>query len=177
MPISARSFSISRRKYLPGCIRGIPVPSDPETLGGKLRKRRLELGLRQSQAARQLEVSTRTLSLWECDLIYPAWELQPRLKSYLAYDPFANPLLGMKAGNETRGVAISETIGPLPFGQELRRRRIDLRLTKVQCAAIVGVCPKTLWGWENDHHTASPAIQKLTMVALSTHSTRRLKKP
>jgi transcriptional regulator with XRE-family HTH domain len=44
--------------------------------------------MRQKETAVKLGVSARTLSLWECDRIVPAWAYQPRLIDYLGYDPF-----------------------------------------------------------------------------------------
>jgi len=66
----------------------------PETLGQHLRKRRFSLGMRQSQAAQELQVSDRTLSLWECDRAYPTWRYHKRLIDYLGYDPF--PACGLQ---------------------------------------------------------------------------------
>ena len=105
LPNYARVICVPRSKYLPSQNRKIPVPRNPTTLGGHLRRRRLQLGIFQSQAARQLRVSTRTLSLWEGDKIHPAWTYQPRLIAYLGYDPFENPDLDRPKGNETSGVA------------------------------------------------------------------------
>ena len=58
------------------------------TLGQHLKKKRFMAGMRQDKAAVKLGVSGRTLSLWECDRIYPSWAFQPGLIAYLGYDPF-----------------------------------------------------------------------------------------
>jgi hypothetical protein len=100
-----RTISVSRSKYLPSHNRGIPVPKKPKTIGEFLRKRRLELGLRQSEAARRLGISTVTLSRWECDKVYPTWTQQPGVVTYLGPDPFINPVLGSPKSNETKAVA------------------------------------------------------------------------
>ena len=60
-----------RDKYLPSHIRKIPVPKHPTTIGGHLRRRRLQLKIYQPEAARLLQVSTVTLSRWECDKVAP----------------------------------------------------------------------------------------------------------
>ena len=44
---------------------------EPTTIGGHLRRRRLQLRILQPEAARMLQVSTVSLSRWECDKIYP----------------------------------------------------------------------------------------------------------
>ena len=79
---------ISRDKYLPSHNRGIQVPNEPTTVGGHLRRRRLQLKIHQSQAARLLRVSTVTLSRWECDKVFPTAPHQPKIVAYLGHDPF-----------------------------------------------------------------------------------------
>src|ERR1039457_201876 len=66
-----RSMRISRDKYLPSRNRGIQVPKEPTTIGGHLRRRRLQLKTFQSEAARRLGGSTVSLRRWECDKVYP----------------------------------------------------------------------------------------------------------
>ena len=166
LPIYARVICVPRSKYLPSHNRKIPVPRNPTTLGGQLRRRRLQLGIFQSQAARQLRVSTRTLSLWEGDKIYPAWNYQPRLIAYLGYDPFTDPTLGRPKGNETIGVAIFSNQGPPSFGLEVRRHRLARRLNRKKCALILGVSAKTLWGWETGRHEASERDQQRILEIL-----------
>ena len=91
LPFCDRRVRVPREKYLPSHNRGIRVPKTPTTIGGHLRKRRLQLKILQSEAARRLQVSTVTLSRWERDTRYPTWPLQPRVVEYLGYDPFNNP--------------------------------------------------------------------------------------
>ncbi len=100
-----------RDKYLPSHNRSVPVPKSPVTIGGHLRRRRLQLKIRQAEAARILKVSTVTLSRWECDKVYPTWPHQPAAIAYLGYDPFTNPALGRPKGNETQVVAFLSSGG------------------------------------------------------------------
>ena len=79
---------IPRAKYLPSHNRGIPVPKDPTTIGGHLRRRRLQLRIHQSEAALLLGVSTVTLSRWECDKVFPTTPHHAQTVDYLGYDPF-----------------------------------------------------------------------------------------
>ena len=74
-------------------------------MGEHLKKKRFMAGLRQGQIAHKLGVSARTLSLWECDRIYPSLSFQPRLIAYLGYDPFTKTGLENLKGNEPQGVA------------------------------------------------------------------------
>ena len=79
---------ILRAKYLPSHNRGIPVPKEPTTIGGHLRRRRLQLKIHQSQAARRLAVSAVTLSRWECDKVFPTAPFHAQIVAYLGHDPF-----------------------------------------------------------------------------------------
>jgi DNA-binding transcriptional regulator YiaG len=79
---------ISRAKYPPTHNRGIQVPKEPTTIGGHLRRRRLQLKFFQSEVARLLRVSTVTLSRWECDKVFPTAPHRPEIVEYLGYDPF-----------------------------------------------------------------------------------------
>jgi hypothetical protein len=88
LPFCDRTVRIPRDRYLPSRNRGIPVPKDPTTVGGHLRKRRLQLRIFQSQAARRLRVSLVSLSKWECDKIFPTAPHHPRIVEYLGYNPF-----------------------------------------------------------------------------------------
>ena len=112
LPFCERVVSIPRSRYLPSHNRGIPVPKQPTTIGGHLRKRRLQLQIHQSEAAVRLKVSTVTLSRWECDKVYPTWEHQPRLIEYLGYDPFVSCGLQDPYGNEPPGVAFLSSDTP-----------------------------------------------------------------
>ena len=89
MPFCDRVVSVSRDKYLPLRNRGIPVPTEPTTIGGHLRRRRLKLRIFQSEAARLLRVSTVTLSRWECDKVFPTAPHHTEVVAYLGYDAFS----------------------------------------------------------------------------------------
>jgi DNA-binding transcriptional regulator YiaG len=85
-----RSMRISRDKYLPSNNRGIQVPKVPTTIGGHLRRRRLQLRIYQREAARGLGVSTVSLSRWERDKVYPTNPHHAQIVQYLGCDPFKN---------------------------------------------------------------------------------------
>jgi DNA-binding XRE family transcriptional regulator len=120
-------------------------------------------GIRQSEAALKLGVNKRTLSLWETDRVYPAWAFQPRLISYLGYDPFTNPALGSPKGNEPSCVAFLSTDDPVTLGQKIKQKRLKLRKTRKQMALELGISVKTLWGWETDRRR--PATQGQKQIA------------
>jgi len=91
---------------------------------------------------------TRTLSLWECDRIYPAWAFQPRLIAYLGYDPFTETGLKTPKGNETPCVAYFSQEAPVTIGQKIRNYRLKSRKTRLQLAKEWAISPKSLWSWE-----------------------------
>jgi len=148
LPFCDRTVSVARKDVAPVWSRSFPVSKEPKTIGEHLRKRRFDLGIRQSQAARQLRVSQRTLCLWEKDKVYPTWGFQPRLALYLGCNPFINPALGGPKGNESSRVAILAQTGPLTIGQRIKKRRVEMRKNRNGCAKELRVSVKSLWGWE-----------------------------
>jgi DNA-binding XRE family transcriptional regulator len=169
LPFCDRVVSVPRKDVAPVWTRSFPIAKEPTTLGQHLKKRRFLAGIRQSEAAQQLGVSKRTLSTWETDRVYPAWAYQPRLVTYLGYDPFSDPTLGRPKGNETSCVAILSPDAPVTLGQKLKQCRLKLRKTRKQMALELGISVKTLWGWETDHR--KPAIQSRKQIAKFLEST------
>jgi DNA-binding XRE family transcriptional regulator len=88
LPLCERVLHTSRMDFLPCRHRGSPVPTKPKTIGQHLVRRRVQLGLHQSQAARLLEISTVTLSRWELDKIFPPEPYHDQIILYLRCDPF-----------------------------------------------------------------------------------------
>jgi DNA-binding transcriptional regulator YiaG len=163
LPFCERVVSIQRSRYLPSRNRGIPVPKEPTTIGGHLRKRRLQLQIHQSEAAVRLKVSTVTLSRWECDKVYPTWEHHPRLIEYLGYDPFPSCGLRDPYGNEPLVVAF---LSSATLGEHIRRRRLELKMTVKKCAQILKVDAKIVHGWEKHRHQPSAGQEKRIIVFL-----------
>src|SRR5437867_840639 len=58
LPFCERVIRFPRSKYLPSRNRKVPVPRNPTTIGGHLRRRRLQLNIFQPEAAHRLNVST-----------------------------------------------------------------------------------------------------------------------
>jgi transcriptional regulator with XRE-family HTH domain len=162
-------LSLPRDKYLPSHNRGIPVPKEPTTIGGHLRRRRLQFKMHQSQAAQKLNVSTVTLSRWECDKVYPTWPHQRAVIAYLGYDPFTNPALGRPKGNETSGVAFLSSDLSTDIGQQIKKRRIELKKTRKQMAEELGISIKTLWGLETKRHQPSALLRTQIVEVLGSN--------
>jgi DNA-binding XRE family transcriptional regulator len=88
LPFCDRTVSVARKDVAPVWTRSFPIAKEPTTLGEHLKKKRFNAGIRQSKAAQILGVSARTLSLWECDRLFPTAHYHARIVAYLGYDPF-----------------------------------------------------------------------------------------
>ena len=73
---------LTLRFQKPQQFRGVP-----ETLGEHLKKRRLELGLRQKDVAQRLDVSPWTVLNWEANKRTPSRRLQRLIMRFLGYEP------------------------------------------------------------------------------------------
>ncbi len=62
-------------------------PRELRTLGDHLRKRRLDLGLLQSEVAERLAVDETTIYNWERHRTQPARQLVPRILRFVGYTP------------------------------------------------------------------------------------------
>ena len=71
LPFRERSRTVTRRTAYH--IRKLPIPAvyDPKTLAERLRKKRYDLRLRQSDVARMLGVNRALVSLWEWERVIP----------------------------------------------------------------------------------------------------------
>jgi DNA-binding XRE family transcriptional regulator len=87
-PFCDRRVSVPRKDVAPVWNRSFPISKEPTTVGEHLKKKRFGAGIRQSKAAQILEVSARSLSLWECDWLFPTAPYHDRIIKYLGYDPF-----------------------------------------------------------------------------------------
>jgi len=92
LPFCDRLVSVARKDVAPVWTRSFPISKEPTTLGEHLKKKRFGVGIRQSEAAQILGVSARSLSLWECDRLFPAAPYHARIIAYLSYDPFKEPV-------------------------------------------------------------------------------------
>ena len=166
LPFCDRHVRVSRDKYLPSHNRGIPVPKQPQTIGGHLRKRRLQLKILQSDAAHRLGVSTVSMSKWERDKIYPSWPHQPRIVEYLGNDPFTDPALGRPKGNETKAVAFLSQTAPDSIASSLRKHRLALRKNQKEFAKELRVEARTLRDWEAGRHRPCHRLRELLLTIL-----------
>lgn len=102
-------------------------PREPKTLGGHLRKRRLDLGLLQRDVAGQIGVDLKTLCNWERQRTEPEIRFLPAIFQFLGGDPRPRPS------------TLSERIWAA---------RTALGLTQEVLARRLGVDPGTVGRWE-----------------------------
>jgi DNA-binding XRE family transcriptional regulator len=88
LPFYDRVVSVARKDVAPVWTRSFPIAKEPTTLGQHLKKKRFGAGIRQSKAAQMLGISARSLSLWECDRLFPTVPFHARIIAYVGYDPF-----------------------------------------------------------------------------------------
>src|SRR5262249_48095713 len=102
-------------------------PENLETLGNRIRKRRLDLSLLQKEVAIRIGVDTETVYRWERNRASPSISQFPRIIRFLGYDPLRVP-------------------GTLPT--QLRNARQRLGLSQAAMARHLGIDPTTLRKWE-----------------------------
>ncbi|HZL00861.1 MAG TPA: helix-turn-helix transcriptional regulator [Caulobacteraceae bacterium] len=99
------------------------------TLGARLRRRRRELGLRQTDAAKLLGIDPKSLMWWERDAREPEDHRYPAIIAYLGEEPWPDP---SGLGDQLRA--------------ERRRRGLSLK----EAAHLLGVDEGTFWWWETE---------------------------
>jgi transcriptional regulator with XRE-family HTH domain len=99
------------------------------TLGGRLCRRRRELGLRRSDAAKLLGIDPKSLLWWERDAREPEAHRYPAIIAYLGEEPWPDP-----SGLGDRLLA------------ERRRRGLSIK----EAGDLLGVDEGTFWWWETE---------------------------
>jgi DNA-binding transcriptional regulator YiaG len=102
---------------------------DPKTLGDKIKKRRLDLGLLQKDAAAFLGVNEQNVYLWENGHRHPLVAFYPKIINFLGYYPFEIDLSA--------------------FGGRITHYRYTLGMTPKQFGFLIPADASTVRGWEN----------------------------
>lgn len=116
-------------------------PQQLLTIGDHVRKRRMDLGLTQTQAAKRLRVCSSTVLLWELCRARPLLRFMPRIWAFLGQEPQADVPMG---GGSARRLT--------QLGERIRRARLARFLTQKQLAQEFAVDPSTVQGWEIGRH-------------------------
>lgn len=113
----------------------------PASLGDHLKKRRMDLGITQKEAARGIGADQWTVINWEKGLTQPAVRFVPGIIKFLGFDPFP------------RG----ET-----FPDRIRAARRRLGLTQSELARLVGMREGSVYDLEGGRQKPlSPAGRKI----------------
>jgi transcriptional regulator with XRE-family HTH domain len=102
-------------------------PTELNTIGDHIRRRRLEMKLLQREVAEQIGVDKTSVFNWEAGVSEPSFRLMPAIIRFLGYNPFP-PAERMT--------------------DRLVLHRKSCGLSQVEFAGQIGVDPCTLAGWE-----------------------------
>lgn len=117
-------------------------PTDPETLGTRFRKRRMDLGLQQKEVAMRLGVHPDTIKNWENGGTEPALKSVPKVLEFLGGFTLTSP----DPGEDFTGWFT------------LARRKLGL--TQWESADRLGVAEKTVRSWERGEHEPNAQHQE-----------------
>ena len=114
--------------------------NDGSDLASRLRRRRRELGLKQSEAAARLRISVWRLLSWERGHKTPIARHFPQLLDYLSFEPWESP-----PSDASR----------------IRAARLRLGITQRQAATLVGVDEGTMRRSENGSRVAPSTLSRI----------------
>lgn len=63
-----------------------------KTFGERIRRRRLDLGLKQDDVAKMLGVSRTSVAYWERNVSFPSLGVMPQLAEFVGYNPYGDLL-------------------------------------------------------------------------------------
>ena len=133
-------------------LKPLPFLPEPGTLGEHVKRRCLELGLRQVDVASRLGVSEWTILNWERGKTVPAVGLTPRIIEFLGYDPHLIP----------------ETLG-----QRLVAAGRVLGLSRKRLAKLLGIDEGTVRRWEGDRCKPGSGLRPRIAAFLVAHGNGR----
>lgn len=107
--------------------RVIRIPTQPQTIGDRIRKRRLGLEMLQREAAERMGVDTTSIFNWEANKGTPEIRFMPAIIRFLGYNPLPEATT---------------------LAEQLVRQRTTLGMSRKEAAAEIGVDAGTLARWE-----------------------------
>jgi len=117
-------------------------------LGDHIRKRRLDLGLRQKDVAATLGVTDSSITGWERNCFNPQTIHLPRIIAFLGYTP------------STYDQVEDNII------ENLKRYRLTHGLNQMKFAKLLGVNEKTVARWElGDFKPSKKLVEKLSFLS------------
>jgi transcriptional regulator with XRE-family HTH domain len=125
-------------------------PHELRTLGYHIRRRRLDLGLRQCDLAQIVGADTRTVANWELDRVLPVIRHYPAIILFLGYDP--------------------TPVGDCP-SERLRALRRRLGLTQEDLAHRLGLDEGTVTEFEKGPRKNSRKVANIIAAVLNEAAT------
>jgi transcriptional regulator with XRE-family HTH domain len=116
-------------------------PAALNTVGDHLKKKSLDLGLQQKQAAQVIGVDETTIHNWETNRTEPVIRYIPKIIRFLGYAPY---------------------IPAHEFPEKLARARLYLGLSRKTMARLLGKDATTLASWETGKHR--PTRKSLALI-------------
>ena len=136
------------RCYFPewsNTIKRLPskkYPTNPQTIGDHLLKRRLDLHLLQKDVAQQLGVTTDCITLWENGNSVPQIQHVPKIIAFLGSNPYM--------------------VKSKSLGGRIKNYRLLHGLSHKKLGKILGVDASTVGSWENGKFIPEqPTINRL----------------
>jgi transcriptional regulator with XRE-family HTH domain len=124
--------------------RVVRIPTQPQSVGDHVRRKRLGLKMLQRDVAEQIGVDTTSVFKWEANTAAPEIRYMPAIIRFLGYNPLP----------EVRALA-----------EQLVRHRTTLGLSLQEAAKRVGVDPSTLARWERgESEPTSKCLERVVRV-------------
>lgn len=120
------------------CLKPKDTDFEPKTLGERIQKKRLGLGLSQRQVADRPSVNAWTVLNWEKNHTRPPIEFMPGILQFLGSNPFPEPL-------------------SIPEHLLAKRRQMGWSIR--DAARLLGVDPGTWGDWERGKRSFSVNIE------------------
>lgn len=117
----------------------LDIQPEPQTWGERIRRRRLELGLLQQEAAEQIRCSVSSVTAWERNRVQPKVSEVPGIIRFLGYAP----------------------IEPAePWSARLSRARQAVGFSRKRLAIELGVDESTVKQWEDGQGRPLPHFEE-----------------
>jgi DNA-binding XRE family transcriptional regulator len=127
-------------KFTLTAVKPTKISQNPQTWGEHIKKRRLELGLFQSNVAKVLSVNTSTVTNWDKHHSEPMLWVIPKIIEWLGYEP---------------NLSIAQSLS-----QRIRAYRLIKGFTQKELAHRLGIDPATLGRWERDECESKSNLKK-----------------
>jgi site-specific DNA recombinase len=133
--------------------RVVRIPTQPQTVGDHIRRKRLGLKMLQRDVADQIGANTTSVFKWEANTAAPEFRFMPAIIRFLGYSPLpeANTL-----------------------AQQLVRHRTTLGMSQKEAALMFGVDTGTLARWERGEREPAGKLYARVLCALEKDEALRL---